>query len=269
VIGDFYHGPDYEKISELEPDIVWTYGPESDHYSNCEDVLDPLGITVVRLDLVKSNTYAEEVMKLGYMLGEQDRAKEFIEFFQEDCIDFIKENTEKLSEGDKPRVYLEYSTKTSHITSGAGQDLDQMCTIAGGINIAADLIGKPKVDSEWVIDQNPDIMIKSKYGSCGYGEDDPAGMIEIRDKIMKGEDIYTGWEYISAVNEEKVYILATDIYAGPAGFIGTAYYAKWIQPQLFEDMDPQAIHQEYLTKFQGLDYDLSEHGVFVYPPLES
>jgi hypothetical protein len=34
-----------------------------------------------------------------------------------------------------------------------------------------------------------------------------------------------------------------------------------------EDLDPQAIHQEYLTRFQGLDYDLGEQGVFVYPPL--
>jgi iron complex transport system substrate-binding protein len=28
------------------------------------------------------------------------------------------------------------------------------------------------------------------------------------------------------------------------------------------------IHQEYLTRFQGLDIDLDEKGVFVYPPLE-
>jgi iron complex transport system substrate-binding protein len=33
-------------------------------------------------------------------------------------------------------------------------------------------------------------------------------------------------------------------------------------------LDPQAIHQEYLTRFQGLDYNLDEQGVFIYPPLE-
>jgi iron complex transport system substrate-binding protein len=26
-------------------------------------------------------------------------------------------------------------------------------------------------------------------------------------------------------------------------------------------------HQEYLHKFLGLDYDLDQHGVFIYPPL--
>ena len=51
----------------------------------------------------------------------------------------------------------------------------------------------------------------------------------------------------------------------PEYFIGVAYMAKWFYPELFEDLNPKSIHQEYLTRFQGLDYDLNEHGVFVYP----
>jgi len=43
------------------------------------------------------------------------------------------------------------------------------------------------------------------------------------------------------------------------------YLAKLFHPEEFEDLDPKAIHQEYLTKFQGLDYDLGKEGVFVYP----
>ena len=43
--------------------------------------------------------------------------------------------------------------------------------------------------------------------------------------------------------------------------------AKWFHPDLFKDLDPEAIHQEYLTRFQNLDYDLDKNGVFVYPPL--
>ena len=50
--------------------------------------------------------------------------------------------------------------------------------------------------------------------------------------------------------------------------IGAAYMAKLFHPGLFEDLDPEALHQEYLN-MQGLDYDLNLHGVFLYPPLES
>lgn len=56
--------------------------------------------------------------------------------------------------------------------------------------------------------------------------------------------------------------------ASPGVPVTIAYMAKWFYPELFEDLDPQAIHQEYLTEIQGLDYDLNEHGVFVNPPLE-
>lgn len=41
--------------------------------------------------------------------------------------------------------------------------------------------------------------------------------------------------------------------------------AKWFHPDLFKDLDPQEIHEEYLTKFQGLNYDLDKQDVFVYP----
>jgi hypothetical protein len=33
----------------------------------------------------------------------------------------------------------------------------------------------------------------------------------------------------------------------------------------FKDLDLKAIHQEYLTRFLELDYNLDDHGVFVYP----
>ena len=43
--------------------------------------------------------------------------------------------------------------------------------------------------------------------------------------------------------------------------------AKWLHPEIFQDLDPQEIQQEYLNKFQGIDYDLNKYGAFVYPPL--
>jgi iron complex transport system substrate-binding protein len=50
-------------------------------------------------------------------------------------------------------------------------------------------------------------------------------------------------------------------------FAGVAYMAKWLHPEIFQDLDPQEIQQEYLNKFQGIDYDLNKYGAFVYPPL--
>jgi iron complex transport system substrate-binding protein len=43
--------------------------------------------------------------------------------------------------------------------------------------------------------------------------------------------------------------------------VGLSYLAKWFYPEKFPDLDPEAIHKEYLERFQGLKYQ----GIFVYP----
>lgn len=74
-----------------------------------------------------------------------------------------------------------------------------------------------------------------------------------------------GWDDINAVKNGDVYILSIDVFAGAKYFVGLNYLAKILHPDLFSDLDPEAVHQEYITRFQGLDYDLDKHGVFVYP----
>jgi iron complex transport system substrate-binding protein len=54
-------------------------------------------------------------------------------------------------------------------------------------------------------------------------------------------------------------------FSGCRHFIGLAYLAKWLHPDLFKDLDPRAVHQRYLNEFQGLDYDLGKRGTLVYP----
>lgn len=74
-----------------------------------------------------------------------------------------------------------------------------------------------------------------------------------------------GWEMTTAVQNGQVFLWSDSISTKPSFFVGVTYLAKLFYPELFEDLDPQAIHQEYLTRFQGLAYDLDEHGIFVYP----
>ena len=257
-VGSFFN-PDYEKILELQPDIVTSYSAMT-----LEEKLEPAGIAVVCLHCYRPDRVEEEIKKLGYILDKRDRAEEFIDFFQSYLVT-INERVEGLSEEDMTQVYFEgYG---DYMTCGKGSQEYQMTTMAGGINIAADLPGAGisggVVDPEWLIEQNPAIIIKmvARDLSCGYNEDNPAEMKAKREDIMSRP----GFDHISAVKNDKVYLIARDIIPHPAFFVGVTYMAKWFYPELFEDLDPKAIHQEYLTRFQGLDYDLDEHGVFVYP----
>jgi len=253
-------GPDIEAIISLNPDILLTYefrpSPEV-----LDDKLAGTDIKVVRLtfDIDMSQF---EIM--GYVLDKRDEAEEFIDFF-DSHIGSIEEQTDGLTEDEKPTVYIEWCQPylAFNKLSGAGQ----MCEMAGGINIAADLtgVGSPHsltVDSEWVVDQNPDIIIKIPSRGTGYDVDDVAGIKAARDDIMSRP----GWSHIKAVETGNVYLLTIELHDGPQAVVAAQYYAKWFHPELFEEMNPQVFHQEYLDRFMGIDYDVKEHGIFVYHP---
>ena len=255
-----YTEPDYEKIFELKPDIVIVY---PSYTPKLEKKLEPAGITVVSLDCYKPLTVIDEVKKLGYILDKRDEAEEFADFYK-GVLNPIKEKVEKLSEEDKPRVFYHYY---KYKTVSKGGIYHGHIATAGGINIAADLPGENiKVDPEWVIVQNSDIIVWHTYpsmASCGYGEDDPSEMKALRDTIMNSE-----LAIVDAVKNERVYLIFAELMYSSRHPVAIVYMAKWFHPELFEDLNPQANHQEYLTRFQGLDIDLDKKGVFVYPPFE-
>ncbi|MCX6676634.1 MAG: hypothetical protein NTU95_01645 [Methanothrix sp.] len=97
--------------------------------------------------------------------------------------------------------------------------------------------------------------------SCGYDEDDTAQIKALRDKILSRPELAN----ITAIKNGDVYCFATDISTGLSYWLGIVYMAKQLHPDIFSDLDPVAIHQEYLTRFQRLDFNLNEHGVFFYP----
>ena len=253
-------GPDIEAIISLNPDILLTY-----EFRPSPEVLDnKLAGTDIKVVRLTFDIDMPQFEIMGYILDKRDEAEEFTEFF-DSHISSIEDQTEGLTEDEKQKVYIEWCNpyQTLNKLSGAGQ----MCEIAGGTNIAADLtgMGSPHsltVDSEWVVAENPDIIIKIPNRIAGYDVDDVAGIKAARDDITSRP----GWDHIKAVETGNVYLLTIDLHDGPHAVVAAQYYAKWFHPNLFEEMDPQAFHQEYLDRFMGIDYDVKEHGIFVYHP---
>jgi len=259
--------PDTEKILQLKPDMIVAYGSDFTKWStDLENRLIDTNISLVRLDCYKPETMSDDIIKLGYILNERDKAEEFIDWY-EGYLSIIDDRVGKLTEDEMPRVYVEGYTDYKTYSKGTGAH--QACILAGGNNIASDLQSSyPNVDPEWVMTQNPDIILKvvsSTRVAGGYDEDDPSQMKATWEEIMNRPEI----KNVKAVKDKKVYLIyAGGVWNDPKYFIGLIYLGKWFHTDLFKDLDPQAIHQEYLTRFQHLDYDLDKHGVFIYPPLE-
>ena len=270
--------PDLEKILELNPDILMAYAPGiyNPGHDGLENKLEP-AVTVVRLNFYKPETVVEDVIKLGYLLGEVENAIEYIEW-RDEYVDEVEDVVSGISDDDKPMVFIDYGSQrgsSNRMTAASGTGLHQMCVQAGGINIAADLPpglapGYPYAELEWILDQEPTVVIgqASGYNSRGggYETDDDSDLEAYYDEIIG----LPGFGEIPAVKNNRTHIMQGEVSGGLADVIGLAYYAEWFHPDLFENMDAQAIHQEYIDEFCGIDFDVAEHGVFVYPqPVES
>jgi iron complex transport system substrate-binding protein len=261
--------PDIEAILNLNPDVVFIISLSGFRMKPTADVLESAGITVLAFNCQTPAIYREEVKKLGYIFDKEDEAEEYLDW-REEILNSVKETVEKIPEKDKPEVYFAPSFK-----DGVYYIYGQYAYIemAGGKDIFADHLGKyMSVDPEAVIERNPDIIVRvAPWAAGGYGvdADDTVEMKALREEIMSRLEL----QNVEALKNERVYIIANHLVSffprcGCRQFLQIAYQAKWFHPELFEDLDPKTIHQEYLTRFQGLDIDLDEKGVFVYHPEE-
>ena len=249
---------DVEKIIELKPDLVLMYPSQTKK----KEIIEPLnlaGIAVVGFDCYNPATYADEIKKLSYIFKRKD-GQEFLEFY-ENYMDSIKRKTSDLSENEMPKVYVEASQKGPYNSFGSESGYHEKISIAGGVNLFGDVSSSAMtVDPEEVLTRNPDlILITSTEG--GYNRSDARGLMDARNNILSRSE----FSDITAVKDKEVYAMEERIIGGVRNFIGIGYLAKWLHPDLFEDLDPHAIHQEYLTRFQQIDFNLNENGVFVYP----
>jgi len=251
--------PDFEAVVGLNPDLVITW--YSTKIVDYEAAL-PDTIPIIDLSFTKPAILPKEVKTLGYIFGEVDRADYYIEEFHDKYIDIIESRVDQIPEDERLSVYLECNLpyKTYGNTTGA----HQMMVLSGGMNIFDDIEGIPIVDPEEIIERNPAAIIRGAYSDAGYSVDDSSKMKELMEEIMSRP----GFEEIAAVQDDNVYIVNVNLHYGLDYPVGLVYFAEIINPVLFEDLDPKSVHQEFLADVLGVDFDLDEHGVFVYPPLE-
>ena len=272
-IGSIFYGTDYEMIFALNPDLVIG----NSLFLDIDTFVDA-GISVAGF---KFSTYGKEdpeelsenVTKLGYIVDNEDEAKEFIDFIQDSEAQIYEKVMELLpEEKDRPKVYIEGSGG-DYMIGGKNSPMARLCRLAGGRSIGDEMDLAPcpcgEVDKEWVVKQDPDVIFKlilsgAPHATCpaGYETDDPSGMKALRDEIMNRPELAN----VKAVKTGQVYVM-TCFGLSPASCSGIPYMAKAIYPVLFSYLDVNEIHQQYLTEFQGLDYDLDEHGVFIYHPV--
>lgn len=255
-----------EKIISLKPDLVVVF---EDTDKDAINKLESAGIPVIT-----SNSHGNlinsisAVRRLGYALGVADKAEEYTNWYG-DILNDISNKTDGLSDKEKPSVFYYWAVKdlVPLGTSGQGCPIISVINLAGGRDIAAERpgVGLPgvyiHVDPEWVIEQNPSVILWEAFGKDAGFNTNNSTAVEM--KLKDFTDI-AGFSSIDAVKNQNVYFISSNILTDDS-WIGTIYLAKALHPDLFRDLDPRAVHQEYLKRFLHLDFDLNNQGLFFYP----
>ncbi|KUK31316.1 MAG: Periplasmic binding protein [Thermoanaerobacterales bacterium 50_218] len=252
--------PNLEKIVELRPQAVFTYGKWPD--TKLEEKLEPVGIKVVRLDFYKPETYDRDLMALAKIFGKEERAEKFLEWKSEKTA-VIRDRVENLKPEEKLKVY---GTWFSSLEKGEwkpyaqGTALHQGIELAGGLNIARELEGYPKVSPEWILEKDPDVAVFGVLSDkgLGYAATDYSEAEKLMDTALKNEIL----RKTGAGKKERIYFLNTKLLGGDKTYLGSFYLAKWFYPELFGDIEPDQVLKEYFEKWLNIPFK----GKWAYPP---
>ncbi len=255
----------YEEILLLEPDLIIL--PVSGA-SYADEVAGKLpGIPVVVMSATTRQDGASELKMLGQLLGKEEQANKLIDW-TEKYAGIVEERTKDLKPEDIPTFYYEYMSESSKWqaippTNPAGMVVEG----CGGKNLADDLEQNGSVatvDAEWVLSRNPDFIFMDLMKGFDSGPGKTEG--DMKDLLATYIDARAaeGFENLTAVQNNHVYLIDRDMVTGPRWVIGHVYFAKWLHPNLFEDLSPDEMNGEYLEEFHGLDVE----GTWAYPALK-
>ena len=239
-----YNVPSCGKWNEVDVEAVIATGADAvfgyKNYTTEEQIaiLEAAGITCYFIELSDADTAAAEVAELGRLFACQEKAQVFVDLYN--TYDALL--TERLANVSKLNVYVEGTSstpKTANKTSAA----HKLAVGAGLVNLYADnATTYPERTLEDVIVKNPDIIVKL-LGSSGK-----------LDETTYNEYV-GGLAGVSAADNGKVILLNNECGTTAIGsIIGRLYIAKFAYPELFADIDVDAIYEELCELFFGKDF---------------
>lgn len=263
---------DAEQAITLDPDVVImnleAKGATED--AGLDDKLAAVGIAVIYIDFRDAPmAHTEPSLEiLGKLFGKEERAQELIDFRAEK-IAGVTEVLESNSH-DTPLVFVERAAGYAEecCMSFGNENFGLMVEMAGGRNMAADIIPGAfgTVNAEQIVASDPDIIIATGAnwetsapggGWVGLGPD--ADLEEARTKLsaLMDRSAFTGSQ---AAASGDIHAVWHQFYNSPYQFVAIEQMAKWMHPDLFPDLDPEASFRELHERFLPVPY---EPGYFV------
>jgi len=205
--------PSVEAIAGEQPDLVLLYFDPG----NLVDGLERAGLTVIFLEPPTSvDGVLEQIRLLGQATGHPQEAEELVGSMQQG-IDVIQERLADVEQG--PRVFHELDNQL--YTVAPDSFVGNLYTILKAQNIAAGTDqAYPQLSQEAIIEKDPEVIVLADMAA---GES--AETVRAR----------PGWGSISAVKNDRIYVVDPDIVSRPGPRLVEALetLARLLYPNLF------------------------------------
>jgi len=184
-IGDFSH-PNIEKIISLKPDYIFCTGLEQ---APVVEELKHLEFNIYVADPVDMDGLFKTIEDIGIITHREKEAAALISNMQDD-IDRIQAAVKLIPQNAKVKVFVEIWHEPL-MTAGKGSIIDNIITLAGGINVAHD-VPRPycNFSAEKVVSLDPQVIILAYMDK------------EAPLKLVEGR---FGWAGIDAVRNKRVF----------------------------------------------------------------
>jgi iron complex transport system substrate-binding protein len=209
----------YETVKSLNPDLVIAAGINT---ADQVKALENLGLTVYYVaNPVDFANLFDEMVTLGQLTGHENEAKTAVAALGQ-RVDAVKKTIAKASTTPLVLYELDGTDPAKPWTTGPGNFMNLLISLAGGKNVGSDLTSSwAQISLEDLLVKNPDLII---LGDSNYG---------ITPQQVAAR---TGWASLNAVKNNRVFGFDDNLVSrmGPRMVDGLEALAKLIHPELFK-----------------------------------
>lgn len=210
-----------EKVISLNPDLVLAHASTAQSSEAGLQQLKDAGVPVLIVNDAKNfDEVYESIEMIGTAAGAKEKAEQLVSDMKSK-LEEIKTKAQAIKEEDRKSVMVEVSPAPEIYAAGKNTFMDEMLSAINAENIISEE-GWPKMDSEAIIERNPDVIVTTH----GFYTEDSVGNVLSRD----------GWQDITAVKNKQVAAVDSDMVtrSGPRIIEGVEELAKAIYPDVFK-----------------------------------
>lgn len=232
--------------------------------------LEAAGVATIFVDFRQDPTQntVPSIQLLGRILDERDNADAFTDFYNAQ-MKRIYAKVDRIPVEDRPVVFIEraagYNPNKCCGTFGSA-NLGRLVELSGGLNWGSRKFPGfgGNVSLEAVFADDPEVIIGTganwaeanpETTAVLFGYEATEEAVQERLSALAERE---GWPELQAVKNGRFHSIYHQFYNSPYHFVAMQAFAKWLHPDLFEDLDPDATMHELHERFLPIGYS----GVF-------